>query len=305
MSTRGLSTSIPVVLKPLSAKTQASGRPTYPIPTTATFSFAIGGRNVTIVLRIPTRTYDDEPKSSWNNYHNVDNRTHESTQPRRRVVTSIGVYILSYNRPHFLREALNSVFMQQRKADKIFILDNGSDPGVKESIAAELDKGVIWVGADHNHSSTWNHNRVLELAREDLFYLMHDDDRLLPDFISTQVDFMDRNPEVIASGCNGFRIGPNGKRDGRYVREKGEQGSRVYPDSASMADLYSRSYIPFPIDRVSERVSSEGRIRGDSMASSSDAVFLVRLAGIRPDRFPGRGADGIPDAFRTGLQCPQ
>ncbi len=194
-------------------------------------------------------------------------------------MTSIGVYILSYNRPHFLREALNSVFMQQRKADKIFILDNGSDPGVKESIAAELDKGVIWVGADRNHSSTWNHNRVLELAREDLFYLMHDDDRLLPDFISTQVDLMDRNPEVIASGCNGFRIGPNGKRDGRYVREKGGSKVERYPDSASMADLYSRSYIPFPSivyrNGFPQKVGLEERY-----GQFSDAVFLVRLAGF-------------------------
>ncbi|HEY3421270.1 MAG TPA: glycosyltransferase family A protein [Methanomassiliicoccales archaeon] len=197
------------------------------------------------------------------------------------VLTSIGVYVLSYNRPQYLREAIDSVLAQQRPADRIVVLDNGSDPGVKESISAELDKGVIWVGADHNHSSIWNHARVFELAQEDLFYLMHDDDRLLPNFLSTQVDYMERNPEVIASGCNGFRIGPEGNRDGRYVREKGGKSVERYPDSASMAELYSRSYIPFPSivyrNGFPQKIGLEERY-----GQLADAVFLVLLAGQGP-----------------------
>ena len=196
-------------------------------------------------------------------------------------MTSIGVYILSYNRPQYLREAVDSVMTQKHPPDRIVILDNGSDPNVKNSISTELDKGVIWEGADHNHSSIWNHNRVLELAQEDLFYLMHDDDRLLPDFISTQVDFMEKNPEVIASGCNGFRIGPNGVRNGQYTREKGRNKVERYPNSAAMAELYSRSYIPFPSivyrNGFPQRVGLEERY-----GQCVDAVFLVRLAGLGP-----------------------
>jgi glycosyltransferase involved in cell wall biosynthesis len=196
-----------------------------------------------------------------------------------RVLTSIGVYILSYNRPQYLREAIVSVLEQKRQADRVVVLDNGSDPSVKDSVSDELKKGVVWIGADQNHSALWNHLRVFDEAKEDLFYLMHDDDRLLPDFLSVQVDFMEKNPEVIASGCNGFRIGPNGKRDGRYVREKGENRIERYPDSASMAELYSRSYIPFPSivyrNGFPQKIGLEERY-----GQCGDAVLLVRLAGL-------------------------
>jgi glycosyltransferase involved in cell wall biosynthesis len=197
----------------------------------------------------------------------------------RFALTSIGVYILSYNRPQYLREAIVSVLGQQRKADRIVVLDNGSGPDVKASISEELKKGVIWIGAGQNHDSLWNHRRVLEVAREDLFYLMHDDDRLLPNFLSVQVDFMERNSEVIASGCNGFLIGPTGKRKGGYVREKSGERIERYSDSASMAELYSRSYIPFPSvvyrNGFPQKIGFE-----EKYGQFIDAVFLVRLAGI-------------------------
>jgi glycosyltransferase involved in cell wall biosynthesis len=194
-------------------------------------------------------------------------------------LASIGVYILSYDRPQFLREAVCSVLNQKKQADRVVVLDNGSDPGVKASISAELEKGVIWIGADQNHTSTWNHRRVLEMAQEELFYLMHDDDRLLPDFLSTQVDFMERNPDVIASGCNGYLMGPKGERLGGYVREKGGWEVERYEDAASLAALYSRSYIPFPSivyrNGFPQKIGFE-----DRFGQLIDAAFLVRLAGI-------------------------
>jgi glycosyltransferase involved in cell wall biosynthesis len=194
-------------------------------------------------------------------------------------LTSLGVYILSYNRPQFLREAVRSVLNQQRKADRIVVLDNGSSADVRESIAQEIEQGVIWVGAEYNHSSFWNHSRVLESAKEDLYYLMHDDDRLLPEFLSEQLDFLEKNADVIASGCNGYLIDTEGRRKKGYARSKGRRGIEIYSDSASLAELYSRSYIPFPSivyrNGFPQRVGFE-----EKYGQVGDAVFLVRLAGI-------------------------
>ena len=199
-------------------------------------------------------------------------------------MTSIGVYILSYNRPEYLREAVRSVLDQNRQADRIVVLDNGSGPDVKESIAAELGKGVIWVGAEKNLPSIWNHRRVLELAHEDLFYLMHDDDRLLPNFIECQVNFLDSHSDVIASGCNGYGIDQYGKRMNRLAREKGSAGIETYHNSAYMAELYSRSYIPFPSivyrNGYPQKVGFE-----EKYGQMIDAVFLITLADLGPIAF--------------------
>jgi len=194
-------------------------------------------------------------------------------------LTSIGVYILSYNRPEYLREAVRSVLDQRRMPDRIVILDNGSDPGVRESVSAELAQGVEWMGTGENQPAIWNHRRVLETAKEDLFYLMHDDDRLLPEFIGRQVRFLEAHPDVIASGCNGHLIDRNGRRVDRYAREKHDRGVELYPDSASMAELYSRSYIPFP--SIVYRNGYPQRVGFDERYGQMiDAAFLVELAGL-------------------------
>lgn len=194
-------------------------------------------------------------------------------------MTSIGVYILSYNRPQFLREAVRSVLNQDRKPNRIVVLDNGSNADVKAAIASELEQGVIWVGAEGNHSSFWNHCRVLTSAKEDLYYLMHDDDRLLPEFLSVQVEYLEKNADVIASGCNGYLIDSNGQRKKGYARSKGRLGIEIYDDSASLAELYSRSYIPFPSivyrNGFPQRIGFE-----EKYGQVGDAAFLVRLAGI-------------------------
>jgi glycosyltransferase involved in cell wall biosynthesis len=202
-------------------------------------------------------------------------------------LTSIGVYILSYNRPQFLQEAVRSVLDQDRKPDRIVVLDNGSNADVKAAIASELEQGVIWEGAEYNHSSFWNHSRVLEVAKEELFYLMHDDDRLLPNFISVQVDFLEKNPQVLASGSNGYLIDTNGKRKTGYVRKKGSVDVEIFGSSASMAELYSRSYIPFPTivyrNGFPQRIGFE-----EKYGQVGDAVFLIQLAGLGPVAFLDR-----------------
>lgn len=194
-------------------------------------------------------------------------------------MTSIGVYILSYNRPQYLREAVQSVLNQKRKADRIVVLDNGSNADVRGAIESEIEQGVIWVGAEVGHTSFWNHCRVLELATEDLYYLMHDDDRLLPEFLSLQVEFLEKNGDVIASGSNGYLIDSKGMRKRGYARYKGEGQVEIYDGSASMAELYSRSYIPFPSivyrNGFPQRIGFE-----EKYGQVGDATFLVRLAGI-------------------------
>jgi glycosyltransferase involved in cell wall biosynthesis len=177
--------------------------------------------------------------------------------------------------------AVRSVLNQRRRPDRIVVLDNGSEIKVNEAITDELEKGVIWMGATENHPSIWNHRRVLEIAEEDLFYLMHDDDRLLPTFIERQVDFLSQHPQVVASGCNGYTIDQSGQRIGRFVREKGSRSEEYYENSAAMAELYSRSYIPFPSivyrNKVPQRIGFD-----EKFGQQMDVIFLVRLASLGP-----------------------
>jgi hypothetical protein len=74
-------------------------------------------------------------------------------------------------------------------------------------------------------------------------------------------------------------INTDGRRTGSYARKKGKLGVEYYTDSATMAELYSRSYFLFP--SIVYRNGFPQRIGFDeSFGQVGDAIFLIRLAGL-------------------------
>jgi glycosyltransferase involved in cell wall biosynthesis len=166
------------------------------------------------------------------------------SEARRRI--DLCVLILSYNRPTYLKEAVRSVLRQDVLPCSITILDNGSSPEVKQNVQDEIDQGVIWEGAAETSPSIWNFRRAMKMAHGKYFYMMHDDDRLLPSFLGKMYDYMEMNERVIAVGCNADRIGADGNRLGICLLRKGKKDVTVFNDPIEMACLYSKSFLPFP-----------------------------------------------------------
>ena len=95
----------------------------------------------------------------------------------------ITVGIMSYNRSEYLREAVLSVLAQTRRPKSIVIYDNGSDKCVFESVEELLGGEVQWMGVDVNHPFIWNFNRVMFGNTSKYVMMLHDDDRLCPNFL--------------------------------------------------------------------------------------------------------------------------
>lgn len=107
---------------------------------------------------------------------------------------TIGVLVLSYNRPTWLREALASV----QDADQIVVVDDGSDfdvaefaPGVlvrNPRISPETRVSTPRMGALFN--------RGLDAIRTDYVGYVCDDDMLAPGWLKAARDYLDANPET-------------------------------------------------------------------------------------------------------------
>jgi len=156
------------------------------------------------------------------------------------------ILILSYNRPEYLRQAVQSVLAQKVPPRRIIVLDNGSTAPVKEHIENELAQGVEWIGADAGHPSIWNFRRAVSLAQGQFFMMMHDDDRLLPEFTDRTLKFLAQHPEVIAVACNAFVIDDDGNRMGGRLCREGRLPEKIFSDQADLVLHYSRSFLPFP-----------------------------------------------------------
>jgi glycosyltransferase involved in cell wall biosynthesis len=197
-----------------------------------------------------------------------------------RETVDVSLFIISYNRAEYLAEAVKSALDQTHRPRDITILDNGSTPDVKSAVERLLERGVKWIGSDRTNSPSWNIRRAFTLARGKYFVTMHDDDRLLPSFLKEQADLLDRNPEVVAVGCNAFRIDVKGNRGGPLVPRSKERIS-WFRTSADVALLYSRrGAIPFPTIMYRNGSAQEKEFRYDEFGKVFDVIYLCDLAQV-------------------------
>jgi glycosyltransferase involved in cell wall biosynthesis len=200
-----------------------------------------------------------------------------------RETVDVSLFIISYNRAEYLAEAVKSALEQTHRPRDITILDNGSRPDVKAAVEPLLERGVTWIGSDRTNSPSWNIRRAFTLAQGKYFVTMHDDDRLVPNFLKEQADFLDRNPEVVAVGCNAFRIDAKGDRGGSLFPRREERIS-WFRTSADVALLYSQSgaAIPFPTIMYRNGSAQKKEFRYDEFGKVLDVIYLCDLAQVGP-----------------------
>ena len=110
---------------------------------------------------------------------------------------SIGLIV--FNGENFLAEALDSLLAQTYTDFELVLSDNGSDDAT-ESICrhyAARDGRIRYYRSDINRGATWNHNRVVELARGELFKLAAHDDAYEPNFLDQCIVALDRRAEAV------------------------------------------------------------------------------------------------------------
>jgi glycosyltransferase involved in cell wall biosynthesis len=204
---------------------------------------------------------------------------------------NITVCILSFNRAAFLSEAIASVLEQTKRPVEIIVFDNGSTDDVYQAVRAFQEKGVRWIGSEKTNSSIWNFKRAVSEAQSEYVFVMHDDDKICPDFLEKQFAFLQANPEVGAVTCNGYIIDETGKRNGRVIRsEFTNKKAELYKCSVDIAIRYaSDSCIPFSPVVYRTELARKVNFREEFgiIAFQSDALYECRVhAGQDSTHFP-------------------
>jgi glycosyltransferase involved in cell wall biosynthesis len=205
-----------------------------------------------------------------------------------RTGSVVKVALLSYQRGHYLREALLSLLGQSRLPEEIHVLDNGSDPSVLAAVEDLIGGRVFFEPSDTNRGVHWNSRRAYSLVGFDYLYVMHDDDRLKPFFLEEQVRFLEENPSVVAVGCDAEVIGPHGEPvRSRLLRGGSRAEAEFFPALPDMVRLYVRSYMVFP--SVVYRAPGPGpEAVQEEWGQVGDVVLLCELARRGPLAFLNR-----------------
>jgi glycosyltransferase involved in cell wall biosynthesis len=151
----------------------------------------------------------------------------------------ITIYITSYNRPKYLLEAVKSIEIQGVPADRIIVLDNCSDVLGMPVVKDKLQGRVKWVGSQENRGTWWNFERAFIDNKSEFMMVMHDDDRLIADFLDEQSNILSSNPSISAVSCNGFKINSIGDRFSGYLIADTNTEKRKYFCNSAQVGLHT------------------------------------------------------------------
>jgi glycosyltransferase involved in cell wall biosynthesis len=194
---------------------------------------------------------------------------------------NLTVCILSFNRPEYLRQALESVLNQTLQPKEIIIYDNGSDESVYRSVEDLLSKKIKWIGSKYNNGSTWNFNRAICNTKTKYIMLFHDDDRLHKNFLENQMSYFNLNDNLVALSSNGLVIDHLSKSSGELlINKKSESSVIFFQSSGEIAIQYaSNSCIPLSptiyITEVLKKITPN-----EAYGKVCDAVMMCELADI-------------------------
>ncbi len=119
------------------------------------------------------------------------------TRPRtRRDAAMVTVGIPTFNRAGLLRETVESVLGQTYRDFRLIVSDNASTDETRDVVASLSDSRLEYVRAETNIGMIGNFNRLIELTKTKFLMLLPDDDLLYPDYLSSVVEILRRNPRA-------------------------------------------------------------------------------------------------------------
>lgn len=121
----------------------------------------------------------------------------------------VTIALITYNRPNFLRDAINGALSQTFKDFELLVLDNGSDNSTRQIIDSFDDSRIIYYRNEVNSREYMN--EAFSLAKGKYLLITHDDDIMMPDMLKRQVKILENDSEVVAVACNMSDMDHNGK----------------------------------------------------------------------------------------------
>lgn len=125
----------------------------------------------------------------------------------------VSVIIPSYNRPHYLREAVASALQQTYRHIEVIVTDNASPQNPKPFLDAFGDSRLRFHRNANNTGMVANLLKGVQLARGKYIAFLHDDDIWRPQFLETLVPNLEASPIVSVAFSDHYLMNALGKTD--------------------------------------------------------------------------------------------
>ncbi|PJN58978.1 N-acetylglucosaminyl-diphospho-decaprenol L-rhamnosyltransferase [Paenibacillus sp. GM1FR] len=141
----------------------------------------------------------------------TDTPLREASKMYNTYLLDVSIIIVNFNTRQLTLDCLASVYASQTSYQyEVIVIDNASHDGSVEAIR-EVYPDVQLIANQNNTGFAVANNQGMEVAKGRYILLLNSDTVVQPDTLHTMIYFMDRHPEMGASGCK--VILPDGSLD--------------------------------------------------------------------------------------------
>lgn len=160
------------------------------------------------------------------------------------MLIPLTVALLTYNRSHYLREAMEGILAQTYRDFEFLILDNGSTDDTPAVVLGIHDRRIRYVRNPPGLEVLFNGISALKIARGKRIIITHDDDVMQPTMLAKQMAIMDAHPGMTAVWTNTSTIDQDGNTIQEYFTPPGHD--RIYGRGEFIARFPSENLWPLP-----------------------------------------------------------
>jgi glycosyltransferase involved in cell wall biosynthesis len=190
----------------------------------------------------------------------------------------VSIVIPTFDRPDYLKEAVASALAQTYRNIEVLVGDNGETGlGGELAVVARGDRRFKYRQNAHNLGMSGNFNALADAAAGDFLVAIGDDDRLLPEFVSSLVGAM--KPEARLAFCNHYLIDSQGRR----LEPESREQTRRYGRHGLSAGMVPNAQVvawrqSIALTATLMRTADMRRLRFREDLNTPDTEFFIRLA---------------------------
>ena len=190
----------------------------------------------------------------------------------------VSVCIPTYNRPEFLKQAIESVLAQTFSDYELIISDNASADTTTAVISSFKDRRIIHIRKEKNIGLVDNWNNCLSAAKGQYITIFHDDDHMLPDNLTFKIEALDRNERAGMIHSNFHIIDENGsitQENAHFIKSQD-----IVETGASFLRKSLLGYNPINVSSVVIRKECYDKLGGFSkkVHFTTDLEFWMRIS---------------------------
>lgn len=189
----------------------------------------------------------------------------------------VSVIIPTYNRPEYLKQAINSAVNQTYQNIEIIVSDNCSPENPENLVASFCDPRIRFWRHPENVGMLNNQMNALKMAQGKYVASLHDDDMWHQDFLAKLVPHLETNPNLILAFCDQYIIDDQSQINPTATKENSRSYKRDKINYGSHQDFQKIGLVDKSIPTAAACVIRNGLINWDSIPSEVGGMWDLYL----------------------------